>query len=627
MSSSSVELQWPECLVPLKEVDNLLRCGICFDYFNIAMIIPQCSHNYCSLCIRKSLSYKAQCPTCCVAATGPDLKNNRILDELVQTFSSARQRLLQAVLDSPPVSPPAMFTKKASVQSRVPSSPVVPALEWQKQFKDAIFSKENIHTPKRHLKLPEREDKKIKIKQEETPWGSEEAHETTDQGAANLTGGTKNPETPSTSATKVIMKVECPVCGVAVQEVHINKHLDGCLARDEKKDSLRSSGHTRKLLPKVVYNLLSDRDLRKRLKEYGLSTQGTKQQLIKRHQEFVHMYNSQCDSLNPKSVAEIVKELEDIEKTRVQLESSRPREVSMTFTKHQTENEIDEIHRDYRKKHKAEFQLLIDQMKKRKENASKIKIKEERPEENDATAEVLAIEIGEKQSVEDQTDQASDTNHSLKIEVVESGISEPVDWPDVRGLASTSSFQSSQSSNSNCADMSRKKAAPAEARKRTKEKITLEMKKEIIRKHDRGMRIVDIAREYGRNPSTISTILKMREKILATDVAKGVTRIVKNRPAVLEEVEKLLLIWMEEKQHAGDTVTEAVIREKAKALHADLIHQEPGTSAEPEVFKASRGWFERFKTRSGIYSVVRHGEAASSSVHLVTLKCLRESVP
>uniref|UniRef100_A0A803TU02 Uncharacterized protein n=1 Tax=Anolis carolinensis TaxID=28377 RepID=A0A803TU02_ANOCA len=27
------------------KVDDLLRCGICFDYFNIAMIIPQCSHN------------------------------------------------------------------------------------------------------------------------------------------------------------------------------------------------------------------------------------------------------------------------------------------------------------------------------------------------------------------------------------------------------------------------------------------------------------------------------------------------------------------------------------------------------------------------------------------------------
>lgn len=126
--------------------------------------------------------------------------------------------------------------------------------------------------------------------------------------------------------------------------------------------------------------------------------------------------------------------------------------------------------------------------------------------------------------------------------------------------------------------------------------------------------MTDLTREYGRKPSTIGTILKMREKILATDAAKGVTRIVKNRPAVLEEMEKLLLIWMEEKQRAGDTVTEAAICEKAKALHADFVQQEPGTSAEPEVFKASRGWFERFKTRSGIHSVVRHGEAASSDV-------------
>jgi E3 ubiquitin-protein ligase RAD18 len=54
-------------------------------------------------------------------------------------------------------------------------------------------------------------------------------------------------------------------------------------------------------LPKTVYNLLSDRDLKKKLKQYGLSVQGNKQQLIKRHQEFVHMYNAQCDALHPKS--------------------------------------------------------------------------------------------------------------------------------------------------------------------------------------------------------------------------------------------------------------------------------------------------------------------------------------
>lgn len=64
---------------------------------------------------------------------------------------------------------------------------------------------------------------------------------------------------------------------------------------------LFSSVQKRKLLPKTVYNLLSDRDLKKKLKQHGLSVQGNKQQLIKRHQEFVHMYNAQCDALHPKS--------------------------------------------------------------------------------------------------------------------------------------------------------------------------------------------------------------------------------------------------------------------------------------------------------------------------------------
>ena len=68
-----------------------------------------------------------------------------------------------------------------------------------------------------------------------------------------------------------------------------------------------------------------------------------------------------------------------------------------------------------------------------------------------------------------------------------------------------------------------------------------------------------------------------------------------------------------EKRLAGDTVTENFICEKAKALYTDLVSKLPGTSTENEEgFKASRGWFDNFKRRSGIRSVVRHREAASS---------------
>ncbi|CAH2327525.1 tigger transposable element-derived 1-like, partial [Pelobates cultripes] len=160
--------------------------------------------------------------------------------------------------------------------------------------------------------------------------------------------------------------------------------------------------------------------------------------------------------------------------------------------------------------------------------------------------------------------------------------------------------------------MASKKAA--EIGKRKKKMILLEDKKEIIRKHVGGMRLTDLAKEYGRSASTIGTILTMKEKITGRDAAKGVTRVSKQRPPVLEEVEKLLLLWIEQKQRAGDSVTKTIICEKGKALHADLLKQQPGTSADAEGFKASRGWFERFKTRSGIHSVVSHGEAASSDV-------------
>nr|XP_033807654.1 tigger transposable element-derived protein 1-like [Geotrypetes seraphini] len=145
-----------------------------------------------------------------------------------------------------------------------------------------------------------------------------------------------------------------------------------------------------------------------------------------------------------------------------------------------------------------------------------------------------------------------------------------------------------------------------------KQMITVEVKKEIIQKHEGGMRVADLARCYNKSTSTICTILKKKEKIRWLDAAKGVTRVSKQRPPVLEDVEKLLLVWLNEKQLAGDIVTENIICEKAKALYTDLVARRPAVPAgNEEGFKASRGWFYNFKRRSGIHSVVRQGEAAS----------------
>ncbi|XP_067125650.1 tigger transposable element-derived protein 1-like [Centruroides vittatus] len=82
-------------------------------------------------------------------------------------------------------------------------------------------------------------------------------------------------------------------------------------------------------------------------------------------------------------------------------------------------------------------------------------------------------------------------------------------------------------------------------------------------------------------------------------------------------MEKLLMVWVTEKQLQGRTLTQSIICEKARTIYGDLLKQIPHTSTNEESensFKASRGWFDNFRKRTGIHSVVRHGEAASSDV-------------
>ena len=106
------------------------------------------------------------------------------------------------------------------------------------------------------------------------------------------------------------------------------------------------------------------------------------------------------------------------------------------------------------------------------------------------------------------------------------------------------------------------KAADSEKRKVVRK--TVEFKKELIAKYESGVRVSELAKEFGMVKSTISTILKHKDALKASDVAKGSTVLSKQRPQVLEEVEKLLLTFINEQQLAGDSVSEDGICGKAR---------------------------------------------------------------
>ena len=70
--------------------------------------------------------------------------------------------------------------------------------------------------------------------------------------------------------------------------------------------------------------------------------------------------------------------------------------------------------------------------------------------------------------------------------------------------------------------------------------IMIDVKKEIIAKHENGVGVFDLATQFGMAKSTICTILKNRETIKKTDVARGVTVITKQRSQTNEEEVKNL---------------------------------------------------------------------------------------
>ncbi|XP_033995305.1 LOW QUALITY PROTEIN: E3 ubiquitin-protein ligase RAD18 [Trematomus bernacchii] len=414
-----VEADLPPEVACLKNVDALLRCPICFDFLNISMM-TKCSHNFCSLCIRKFLCYKMQCPVCNAQATEQDLRTNRLLDELVVNFQAARQQLSKANVDTPPISPknPASAVKCRTPKQRGQkcNSTVLsnffqkmpktsPAKKKRHDASDSQLTQrgkiQTVRTDNANDADLHSANARLPVVVKEEPNDDEEVSSiqnlmSVKREAAGVphsisTGDAMAHSSSLSKDIKPVIKVECPVCSVSVPQQFINKHLDTCLTSGDRKESTRSSlCNTRRQMTKVVYNLLSTQELKRRLKECHLSMQGPRDQLIKRHQEFVQIYNAQCDSLNPKPAEDIAKDLESNEKIRNQLKAkTKP---VMVFTKNQSEKDIDDVHSNYRKRHSSDFSRLIAQVQGHLETTKQTRIKQEVIVEGDDAQKTEAAE-------------------------------------------------------------------------------------------------------------------------------------------------------------------------------------------------------------------------------------------
>lgn len=69
-------------------------------------------------------------------------------------------------------------------------------------------------------------------------------------------------------------------------------------------------------LPQLNYSLFKDTALRKKLQEIGISAQGSRSLLERRHTEWVTLWNANCDASRPRKKIDLLHELDVWERTQ-----------------------------------------------------------------------------------------------------------------------------------------------------------------------------------------------------------------------------------------------------------------------------------------------------------------------
>ena len=387
----------------LHAVDAAMRCSICKEFVDVPVAL-NCGHSFCSLCIRRSLEFRAQCPTCRAPADVNELRPNRGLEAAINAFRAARSVLL--ALSRSPVPP-----REDTVRPRRHGSSAANAVvlsDASGGVDDQGYGDEeddSDYEPDPPSKQPStRHAAPVRV--------------VADSAAAS--------PAPTAARKRPDGTVTCPVCGASVTEKLINQHLNVCLTRSTAGapaslaaltprggadveelgagSSVNAAADTRQnsrsLHPaagtssaaigghagqgaappqragKVCYQIMNETQLRRLLANIpGMNTAGNKAALEARHKEYVLRYNAELDRGAEVSVRSIVDAMNRQERNRQNQGrnlfsmAASSRDASATVSTRARSREIDDSPTKGNVQPSAkpsDFSSLIEQVKRRK---------------------------------------------------------------------------------------------------------------------------------------------------------------------------------------------------------------------------------------------------------------------
>ncbi|KAI9504602.1 hypothetical protein BX070DRAFT_233718 [Coemansia spiralis] len=352
--ASSFELDdpsdWPSTLPHLRELDNLLRCPICKEYFNTAMVTGGCGHTFCSLCVRRCLTQETKCPSCRAPLNKSELRPNRLVDNLMRTFKGGRQLLLNSLTKSNSTPTNSISNNAETVFSGYrgkSASKEESTLRKRQRISTRssarISNEANNENPAFADSDAMQNGLSFVVLDDDGDIGVESDENYTDNERDFVPAKSNNKKIDDTRRTEESTasvgitpqqqdtKVHCPNCKQLVSQSLINRHLDRCLSSlpssNESSTVSAVSQAKKHLAPmlkpqskraatlalpkptKLAYSLLSESKLRRTLKDLGIPPKGDKNQMQTRHIEWVNMYLANEDSESPVSHRALLKQL------------------------------------------------------------------------------------------------------------------------------------------------------------------------------------------------------------------------------------------------------------------------------------------------------------------------------
>eukprot|EP00892_Ulva_mutabilis_P008047 jgi/Ulvmu1/5614/UM023_0152.1 len=330
---------WPAHAANMRDLDSALRCTICHEFYNTPKLLP-CGHSYCSECIRKQGDVQMRtgprlCPDC-RAPWEPAHLDTRPVQSLslaVKAYQQSRSYLLSAVQQ---------LNAEAPRSSEPAADSVAKGLNrGSKRTRRQVARDSN----------PEQAQKQcVHVEDRAGPASNTPSKSSCSAGqehnAPVAAVPQKAPEVPPAGCGI------CPICSRVVSLSYLQSHVDSCLISTEATtsrvalartgapaavlDLTDSTGeafeaHTPPMAslvpPKLCFQLLKEKDARKKLQDCGLSTQGDRVELERRYQAFRQYVQTAHDRGDRASLKRFAKRFSMEEHKRAEAISSAPKRV------------------------------------------------------------------------------------------------------------------------------------------------------------------------------------------------------------------------------------------------------------------------------------------------------------